>query len=121
MEKEVLDHEGCDHWDLVQCSNIPAGNEVIKAIWSFKHKHFPDGCLNNHKARLCAHGGMQRWGKNYWETFLPVVNMISVKLLLVIAKIHGLESKSIDFMLVFPQADLDKDIWMDLPISFEPI
>jgi hypothetical protein len=64
---------------------------------------------------------MQRWGDNYWETYSPVVNMISVKLLLVIAKIHGLESKSIDFVLAFPQADLDEDIWMDLPIGFEPI
>ena len=40
--------------------------------------------------------------------------MISVKLLLVIAKIHGLKSKSIDIVLAFPQADLDVDIWMEL-------
>ncbi len=59
MEKEVLDHEGHGHWDLVHRSTIPAGNIVIKAIWSFKRKRFPDGRLNKHKARLCAHGGMQ--------------------------------------------------------------
>jgi len=47
--------------------------------------------------------------------------MISVKLLLVIAKIHGLELKLIDFMLAFPQADLDIDIWMELPIRFQMI
>ncbi len=47
--------------------------------------------------------------------------MISIELLLVIAKIHGLELKSIKFVLAFPQADLDEDIWMDLPIGFEPI
>jgi hypothetical protein len=64
---------------------------------------------------------MQRWGENYWETYSPVVNMISVKLLLVIAKIHGLESKSIDFVLAFPQADLDIDFWMELPIGFQTI
>ena len=38
---------------------------------------------------------------------LLVVNMISVKLLLVIAKLHGLDSN--DFMLAFPQAELDVD------------
>ena len=69
IEKEVLDHKGRGHWDLVQHSTIPSGEKGIKAIWSFKCKRFPDGCLNKHKARLCAHGGMQRWGKNYWETF----------------------------------------------------
>ncbi len=100
---------------------IPPGNKVIKAIWSFKQKRFPDGYLNKHKARLCTHGGMQQWGENYWETYSPIVNMISVKLLIVIAKIHGLESKLIDFVLAFPQVDLDEEIWMDLPIGFEPI
>ena len=29
--------------------------------------------------------------------------------------IHGLEPESIDFILAFPQADLDVDIWMELP------
>ena len=103
MGKEVEDHKGHGHWYLVPCYSIPPGNKPIKAIWSFKRwKRFPDGCLNKHKARLCAHGGMQRWGENYWETYFPVVNMISVKLLLVKAKIHGLESKSINFVLAFP-------------------
>ena len=58
---------------------------------------------------------MQRWGENYWETYSPVVNMVAVKLLLVISKLHGLDSKSIDFVLAFPQAELDVNIWMDLP------
>ena len=47
--------------------------------------------------------------------------MISVKLLLVIAKLHGLNSKSIDFVLAFPQAELDEDIWMELPLGFTPL
>jgi hypothetical protein len=60
MEKEILDHKSCGHWDLVHHSAIPVGNNVIKAIWSFKRKCFLDGCLNKHKTRLCAHGGMHR-------------------------------------------------------------
>jgi hypothetical protein len=57
-------------------------------------------------------------GQKLLGDILPVVNMISMKLLLVIAKVHGLESKSIDFVLAFPQVDLDVDVWMDLPIGF---
>ena len=78
-----------------------------------------NGLLLKHKARLCAHGGMQTWGDNYWETYSPVVNMMSVRLLLLIAKIHKLDSKAIDFVLAFPQAELDVDIWMYLPIGFQ--
>ena len=69
MQKEVMDHQERDHWTLVPRSSIPATAKTIKAIWSFKRKRFPDGRLNKHKARLCAHGGMQEWGENYWETY----------------------------------------------------
>ena len=105
---------------MVLRSTLPAGAKTIRAIWSFKRKRYPDGRLNKHKARLCAHGGMQRWGDNYWETYSPVVNMLSVRLLLAICHIHGLDSKAIDFVLAFPQADLDIDIWMELPEGMVP-
>ena len=88
--------------------------KTIQAIWSFKCKRYPDGTLNKHKAQLCVHGGMQQWGVSYWEAYSPVVNMLIVRLLLALCNIHGLESKSIDFILAFPQADLDVDIWMEL-------
>lgn len=120
MMKEVQDHEEREHWALVLRSTIPKGVKTIQAIWSFKRKRFPDGTLNKHKARLCAHGGMQQWGENYWETYSPVVNMLSVRLILAIAHIHNLDSKSIDFVLAFPQAELDVDIWMELPRGMVP-
>ena len=94
---------------------ISPGTKTIQAIWSFKQKRYPDGTLNKHKAQLCAHSGMQQWGISYWETYSPVVNMLTVSLLIDLCNIHGLESKSIDFILAFPQADLDVDIWMELP------
>ena len=107
MVKEVEDHEKRGHWEIVEKTTIPEGTKIILSIWSFKRKRFPDGTLNKHKARLCAHGGMQTWGENYWETYAPVVNWASVRMLLAVAKIHNLPSKSIDFVLAFPQAKLD--------------
>ena len=80
-----------------------------------KRKRLSTGELLKYKARLCAHGGMQQWGENYWETYSPVVNMLTVRLLLIICKVHKLHSKSIDFVLAFPQADLEEDIWMRIP------
>ena len=94
---------------------MPQGTKRIMAIWSFKQKRFPDSSLNKHKARICAHGGQQTWGQDYWDTYAPVVTWASVRLLLIIAKIHKLESKSIDFVLAFPQADLDVPVYMELP------
>ena len=45
----------------------------------------------------------------------------SVRLLLVVAKIHGLKSKSIDSIFAFPQADLDVQVYMELPAGVNPI
>ena len=102
MEKEIEDHESRNHRTVVHRSTIPQGAKPIKAIWSFKRKRRPDGTLLKHKARLCAHGSMQQWGGSYWKTYSPVVNMLSVRLLLVVTKIFKLESKAIDVVLAFP-------------------
>ena len=57
-------HETHKHWDIVSLWEMPSGVKTILAIWAFKRKRFPDGRINKHKARLCAHGGMQQYGIN---------------------------------------------------------
>jgi hypothetical protein len=119
MVHEVDNHETRQHWTLTKRCNLPPGNKLIMSIWSFKRKQYLDGTLNKRKACLCAHGGMQMWGQNYWETCAPVVNWASIRILLAIAKIHRLSSRSIDYVLAFPQADLELPAYMELPISFD--
>jgi hypothetical protein len=116
MVKELHDHTIRRHWKLVPRSTI--GNaKTIKAIWSFKRKRRPDGSLLKHKARLCAHGGMQIHGETYWDTYSPVVNWISIRVMLILSVIHGLHSRSIDFTLAFPHAESDVPIYMELPLG----
>ena len=119
MEKEIDDHSKRKHWELILRSSMPKDVKRIMAIWSFKRKRFPDGSLNKHKARLCAHGGQQQWGVNYWETYAPVVNWISVRFLLIITELAGLETQALDFVLAFPQADLDVPVYMELPAGID--
>ena len=38
---------------------------------------------------------------------------------MVIAHIHKLDSKSIEFILAFPQANLDVPVFMELPVGFQ--
>ena len=118
MQVEIEDHENRDHWHLFERSSIPKGKKSILAIWSFKRKRFPDGRIMKYKARICAHGGMQQWGVDYWETYAPVVNWLSVRTLLVLSVLHGYHSRSIDFVLAFPQAELKEDIFMEIPAGF---
>ena len=61
---------------FIEKTKSPADGSRIGDILTFTR--LPDGTLNKHKARLCAHGGMQQWGVNYWESYAPVVNWVSV-------------------------------------------
>eukprot|EP00957_Ditylum_brightwellii_P207348 15352558-Ditylum_brightwellii.AAC.2 len=124
MLKEIEVHEGRQHWTCMLKSQVPKEKcdkngrlKTILSIWSFKCKRYPSGELMKHKARLCAHGGMQQWGLDFWATFSPVVMLITVRTLLTIATIYGLSTQCIDFVLAFPQASLDVDVFMELPIG----
>jgi hypothetical protein len=62
----------------------------------------------------CKHGG-----KNYWKTYAPVVHWASICILLAGAKIHGLSSKSLNFVLAFPHADFEIPVFMELPFRID--
>ena len=121
MKKEAEDHESRGQKDMITCSSIASGSGVktIQAIWSFKRKHFPNGELNKHKACLCSHVKMQQWVLNYWETYAPVVNWISIRFLLALSDIVGLESQDIDFILDVPQAELDVPVYTELSMGMK--
>jgi len=121
IEKEIADHSSRNHWSVMRTSELPPKAKIIMAIWSFKRKRLPNGTLLKHKARLCAHGGQQVWGENYWETYAPVVNWLSIRMILIVAKMLNLSSRCIDFVLAFPQADLDMDIYMKLPQGIQQV
>jgi len=118
MVKELEDHHKHKHWRLVKRSSIGKAS-TVKAIWAFKRKRRPDGSLLKHKARLNAHGGMQVYGENYWDTYAPVVNWISIRMMLTLSIIHNLYTTSIDFTLAFPQAEVETTIYMEVPLGCE--
>ena len=97
---------------------LPPGEKTILEIWSFKRKRFPDGRIQKYNASICAYGGMQTWSENYWDAYTPVVTWLSVRILLILSVLHDLDTRSIDFTLVFPQADVDVDVYMELPPGF---
>ena len=62
---------------------------------------------------------MQQYGVNYWETYSPTVNWIGVLFIMIVAQIIKLDTKAIDFVLAFPQADLNVPVYMELPAGMD--
>ncbi len=120
MSKEVEDFNKRKHWRLVKKSSIDKSKpyDIVNAVWSFKRKRSPIGELLKHKARLCAHGGQQTQGVTYWDTYSPVVNWFTLRSLLTLSIVNGWHSRSVDFVLAFPQAEIKSDVYMKLPYGF---
>ena len=55
---------------------------------------------------------MQRWEVDYWETYSHVVNWMSMRTLMALSIVNGSETTSIYFVLAFPHADLDTEVFM---------
>ncbi len=61
---------------------------------------------------------MQVEGVHFWDTYSPVVQMITVHLVLVLSLLLGLKYRSIDITLAFTQAPIDVPTYLDLPSGF---
>jgi hypothetical protein len=70
------------------------------------------------KARLNIHGGKQEKGVNFWETYAPVATWAAIRVILNMAATDGWQTRQLDFVLAFPQADVETDLYMELPNGF---
>jgi len=65
---------------------------------------------DRHGARISVNGGQQQYGVNYWETFSLVVAWRSIRLILTLSIIHEWHTRQNDFVLVYPQVELEGEI-----------
>ena len=66
-------------WELVV---LPPGKSPVGCHWVYTMKVGPDGKIDRLKACLVAKGYTQQYGSDYYDTFSPVANITSVRLLL---------------------------------------
>ena len=120
MDKEVQGHVKRGHWKIVHRNEVPQDQRILDAVWSMKRKRrITTREVYRWKARLTVHGGQQQHGINYWETYSPVVNWFSVRIFLTLAILHGWQTRQINFVLAFPQADVECNIFMKIPRGFD--
>ena len=87
-------------------------------MWVFKVKSFLDGSVKKLKARLYAFGFEQAEGRDYLEFFSLVVQWLTVRLILIMTILLGLENQQIDHTTAFVQAPIDTDVYVEMPCLF---
>ena len=114
--KEMNDHIVRNHWKLIPISQVPANHKVLDAVWSMKRKrHLLTGEVYKWKARLNIHGGQQEYAVNYFDTYAPVVAWPVIRILMTLSILNKWKTRQIDFVLAYPQAKNQYDIYMRLP------
>ena len=104
-------------WTSVTHQSVQ-GKNILPGIWAFKRKLFPDGSLRKCKARFCVRGDLQVEGVDFFETYAPVVQWSTVCALLVMSIVLNLATQQIDFSNAFCQADIDEEVYVEMPKDF---
>jgi hypothetical protein len=74
-----------------------------------------------HKARLNLHGGKQVYGIIFFETYAPVVTWLAIRLRIVFGIIFCWALRQVDFVMAYPQAPIETDIYMELPQGIKTV
>ena len=120
MEKEMDDQMRNGNFSLVKKSDVPEDKIILPAVWQMKRKRdIKSREIKKYKARLNIDGSEMKKGIHYNQTYAPVASWTSIWILLTLASSMGWYTKQIDYVLAFPQAPVEKEIYMRIPKSFE--
>lgn len=60
-------------------------------------------------------------GIHYDETYAPVASWNSIRMLLIFTALHGWHTTQIDYVSAFPQAPVEKELYLEIPKRFEVV
>jgi transposase InsO family protein len=112
IEEEIGSLEENNTWSFVN-EQEAKGRKLVTTKWIFTVKS--DG---RYKARLVARGFQQKYKIDYDETYSPVVNTTSLRILISIAAAKGLKMKQFDVKTAFLHGDLKETIYMKVPKGY---
>jgi Reverse transcriptase (RNA-dependent DNA polymerase) len=96
----------------------PPNVNILSNRWVFKRKIDANGNVIKYKARLVVKGFKQIHGKDFHETFAPVMKYTSFRIILSYAACKDYEVKQLDVDSAFLNATLKEDVYMYQPEGF---
>jgi len=109
--------EGKESWEVVKRSSVKRKN-ILPSTWALKRNFFPDGRIRRYKARFCVRGDRQIFVLDFKETDAPVVQWLTVRLMLSLSLSLSLKTKQVDYSNAFVQAIIDEEVYCELPQDF---
>ena len=112
IKKEFDKMKNLGVWKKIKRSKMPKGRRCVKHKWVLEIKR--NGVF---RARLVACGYSQVPGIDFQEVYSPVVNDITIRILLIMMMVQGYDSILVDVETAFLHGELKdgEEIYMDCP------
>jgi hypothetical protein len=108
IESELASLKSNDTWEEVD--HVPPNAQVHRPIWRFKKKDD-----RRHKARLCFNGRFQCPGLDFFDTYSPVVQIETVRVLLSFAIATKATVVLGDVPSAFVKSEVNADVFISSP------
>ena len=114
VNEELKALEDNQTWKIV---TRKVGMKPLHSKFVFKIKQNAEGEIERYKARLVACGNEQVYGKDYLETFAPVMDLMTVRIILILSQLWNVAAKQGDVPNAYVRADSEEkfDIYMYIP------
>ena len=123
---EVLRRPDCLQWksvlnkelqnlsknDVYEVVPIPKGAVPITSKPVFQLKFDKNGNIEHYKMHIVARGFMQREGIDYNETFAPVANLESIRIICALAARYDLELDQMDVSTAYLNGELLEELYL---------
>nr|GEX53361.1 zinc finger, CCHC-type [Tanacetum cinerariifolium] len=77
-----------------------------------------DGTIDKFKSKLVIQSFRKKEGIDYFDTYVPVARITTIRLLLTLAAIHNLVIHQMNIKIAFLNGDLDEEVYMKQPEGF---
>lgn len=119
MDKEMESCKELFVWDYVKKEDLPKGTNILPVKWVYKIKTDENGVISLYKARLTPKGFRQKYGVDYNEVFAATGMYKTMRVGLSLAAKWNHELEQLDIPTAFLNADVEEDIYMELPDGYK--
>ena len=118
MRAEIDACEKQKTWELIPRKDLPAGANILPVKWVFKQKLNEHGVRVQFKARITPKGFKQKHGVDYFEVFAHTGKYKTLRIALALAAARDMEINQLDVPTAFVRADLDEEVYMEMPEGY---
>ena len=119
MDKEMASCKDLDVWDLVPRASLPKSANILPVKWVYKIKTDENGKITTFKARITPKGFKQKHGQDFFEVYAATGKYKTMRVGLSLAAKWDHEIDQLDIPTAFLNADVDEDIYMELPDGYK--